>query len=522
MKKNTALLFIIIFLGLFINLNATVRYVTQSGGQLPQNGSSWTNASSSIKNMINASSAGDEVWVAAGTYYTPSPYYYFRLKEGVKVYGGFPDPSPANPNPTMADRNWQLYQTILKKNTSVAVPVDYVVDNSFTGLVSAITLMDGCYIDGSNFANGGIRNSGGSVTYRNCKIYNCGSSDNGGGMYNDNSAVTLEKVEITNCEALNGSGGGMFSNNTSLEIYHSIIRNNSALSGGGITNINGNAVICKTMIQNNDAVQGGGIFNKWTEGSFDPSQYEMVLITDNEADQGGAIFNINCNLSINYATIAYNTDEGIRHIGNPGIMRLTNTIIYANGSGGTLLENVNNYLSSATYMTIRCCDIQGYSSSASIPNFTDLGGIVDVNPLFVSPTSQNYHLQGSSPVRDIACGNAPSLCGASDIDGQGEIGSGWAMGCYEKSTPVANNSLSFYPNPAAPKTNITITIDDELLTEGAALIQVYNFFGTKIMEHSTNSTNFAFIAPAQTGQYFVKAYSSNREMVRSGLLVVGN
>ncbi|MDR3048057.1 MAG: hypothetical protein LBU51_10720 [Bacteroidales bacterium] len=105
------------------------------------------------------------------------------------------------------------------------------------------------------------------------------------------------------------------------------------------------------------------------------------------------------------------------------------------------------------------------------------------------------------------------------MDGQGEIGSGWAMGCYEKSTPIANNSLSFYPNPATPHANITLTIDDELHTESAVLIQVYNFFGTKIMERHTNSPNFAFIAPAQTGQYF---NSSNRTIVRSGLLVIGN
>ena len=64
------------------------------------NGSSWANASGDLQAMIDASSTGDEVWVAAGTYLpTTAPSgctacgprdVTFLLKDGVKLYGGFP------------------------------------------------------------------------------------------------------------------------------------------------------------------------------------------------------------------------------------------------------------------------------------------------------------------------------------------------------------------------------------------------------------------------------------------------
>ncbi len=82
-----------------IGVNATVRYVkpiaTGTG-----DGSSWANAHSDIQTMINASSQGDSVWVAAGEYkpnsYPPecpdctnSRYYTFYIKDGVSLFGNF-------------------------------------------------------------------------------------------------------------------------------------------------------------------------------------------------------------------------------------------------------------------------------------------------------------------------------------------------------------------------------------------------------------------------------------------------
>ncbi|MCC5946102.1 MAG: hypothetical protein JJT94_14325, partial [Bernardetiaceae bacterium] len=100
MKISTLKSVIIIALCLISYLaEAQVRYVkpTATG---TGDGSSWANASNDLQAMINASAAGEQVWVAAGTY-KPTQYptgcgtctnprqYTFSLKSGVEVYGGF-------------------------------------------------------------------------------------------------------------------------------------------------------------------------------------------------------------------------------------------------------------------------------------------------------------------------------------------------------------------------------------------------------------------------------------------------
>ena len=79
---------------------ATKRYCT-SGGSASNDGSTWANATSDIQKIINNSSSGDTIWVAAGTYYpnrkadatgtitANNRSNAFVLKSGVKIFGGF-------------------------------------------------------------------------------------------------------------------------------------------------------------------------------------------------------------------------------------------------------------------------------------------------------------------------------------------------------------------------------------------------------------------------------------------------
>src|SRR5690606_2116056 len=183
-----------------------------------------------------------------GSYYaTP----YFRLREGVKMYGGF----PATGNPVFEDRNPQDNETIL---TSVT---NYIIHNYYTPLnkLTSETLLDGFIITkNQNSIEGmfGIYEGYSEVTYSdivfrelnysayfginntnnhfiNCQFlnnYSLPMSDDTG----THSIVTLHtnaKATFTDLVFENNfaSGGGPIelTNNSFIEINNGIIKNNN-------------------------------------------------------------------------------------------------------------------------------------------------------------------------------------------------------------------------------------------------------------------------------------------------------
>ncbi len=231
-----------LLLGGALSTQATIRYVkpTASGSG---DGSSWANASANLQAMINASSAGDQVWVAAGTYKpttTTNRSISFSLKNGVAVYGGF------NGTETLlSQRNWVVNVTILSGD--IGTPGDdsdnsyHVVYNSginSTALLDGFTITKG-RTGGALFpddAGGGMLNSYSSPTLTNCS-FSGNRANTGGGMFNSYSSPTL-----TNCSfsenATTFGGGGIMNIFSSPTLMNCSFSGNTATFGvGGIHNI---------------------------------------------------------------------------------------------------------------------------------------------------------------------------------------------------------------------------------------------------------------------------------------------
>lgn len=145
-------------------------------------GTSWENAFTRVENAISIACENDEIWIAEGTY-TPETGKSFKMLNKVNMYGGF----PSYGNPTMNDRNWHDYETILSGNEN-SVFVNYFSESS---PLTNETIIDGFILENgignnmafSGLAGGAICNTNASPTLRNLIIRN-NSAFGGTAIYN--------------------------------------------------------------------------------------------------------------------------------------------------------------------------------------------------------------------------------------------------------------------------------------------------------------------------------------------------
>lgn len=185
---------------------ATVRYV-KSGAS--GNGSSWATASGDIQAMIDASISGDEVWIAAGTYIpTTKPSgctacesvrdVAFLLKDGVKIYGGF----PGSGTPAFADRNLSSFTTIL--SGEIGNPA-ILTDNVRHVVISLNDVSGNTVLDGVTITGG----------------------------YGDPSAVVAAYSWIDGIDVLDDEAGGLYAENSALQVNQVTFTTNTGYYGGG-------------------------------------------------------------------------------------------------------------------------------------------------------------------------------------------------------------------------------------------------------------------------------------------------
>ena len=273
LKSILAIAFTFIF---SLSAEAKIYYVKVNGtGQ----GNSWDDAAGEINAVLFAAKPGDQIWVAAGTYYPTvnnDRNETIAVPDKVKVFGGFTGVETA-----VEQRNFEANVTVLSGEINTESPEDNSYNVVTFRRVTRSTELNGFTV------RGGMGNGTGTTgDFTRC----------GGGIYNDGAGyIKGSNPTIANC---------IFENNQS--------RDGGAVYNNGIAG-RANPHFINCIFSSNTAdFDGGAVFNDGRKrGTANPTFADCCFIF-NKANYGGGVLNYgaggesspkfrNCEFRANYA-----------------------------------------------------------------------------------------------------------------------------------------------------------------------------------------------------------------------------
>ncbi|MDR1342219.1 MAG: cadherin-like beta sandwich domain-containing protein [Prevotellaceae bacterium] len=286
MKKNL-LFFCLAMAATAANAITYVRGDASDAG----NGTSWTDAFTTIADGINATAVGDTVYVAGGTYNITASL----PKKAVKIYGGFKG-DEANPDPEqrkkLSEKPWDfVYPTVVdasgtweKSDDRIFATDNFAVNLTIDGLVlqgrtagrapvmyiRAGLVMQNCIVQ-NNVSNettgdGGVimlhGGNTGAFLIKDCKIYNNIGGADGGGICIAQSNATIS-VRMESClfsENSGNGGGGFYMRKGDVVAENCEFISNNANNQGGAIRIDGGslALINCIMAKNKSGMASDG------------------------------------------------------------------------------------------------------------------------------------------------------------------------------------------------------------------------------------------------------------------------
>lgn len=330
LKYKISIFLVSALLTTFGNIQAAIYYVKESMSGTGD-GSSWGNASNDLQAMIQLAEAGDEIWIAIGSY-KPNTIFdasgtigardaAFTLKSGVKIYGSF-----LGTETSLSQRVLGNDRTILSGDIGVS---SNKTDNLHHVVLSInndeFTLLDGVTITSGN-ANGE-----GFIVIDQHQIFR----NLGGGLFTRGSKAKFSNIifEYNECYTTNTNafGGAIYALTSSIKIEDAIFRNNrsdapsTAGGAGGAIYLLGNAdtvgntTIERTSFLNNFSKGSGGAI--YAQHFSNLSLDDVTVKENNTSTSGGGL--------IIFGNVAqYN----VVSIKNSKILKNT-----ANGSGGGIM-----------------------------------------------------------------------------------------------------------------------------------------------------------------------------------------
>ncbi|WP_343534997.1 T9SS type A sorting domain-containing protein [Pedobacter sp.] len=410
--KKLILSFLLTFL-FFYGFAQTTRYVVE-GGSNTKSGTSWANASDDIQAMINASSAGDQIFVAIGTYKpnrradavntitVGDRANAFVVKNGVRLYGGF---DPANGIDDLLDVRIVPSKSGVPESGGSILSGDFNGDDiiigsgptlSITGnsenahhIIIAVNTTVSSNLDGFIITGGNADNNNENISLNGHSFL----GGSGGGIYSW-ASTTSSSVTLTNCEVFGNSaniGGGIFCwasyypNTATVNVTNSSFNRNKSVTGASIYVSSAYAVanVLNCNIFGGSATNGGGIY------------ISSILSS-----------NITINNSSVRGNFAASTSGGVgSYVSNSTSTPLSNAITI---SGSDVSENsanigagvysyCSNYSNSSSTVNLRNSTISGNSASFNG------GGIYSwASSSTVNSSISNVSVAGSKIVGNVA------------------------------------------------------------------------------------------------------------------------
>ena len=268
------------------------------------------------------------------------------------------------------------------------------------------------------------------LTLTNCAFRNNKGKDGGAIRCQGDTTPETTSLTLTRCIFAGNSsstqGGALYLHNTkTITISACTFSTNTAdQDGGAIYNYRTSPTVLSCLFAGNTAVGSGGAIQNLAGSS--PNLLNCTLVA-NAAGKGGAV-----------ASLAGS---------NP---RVSSSILW----GNTATQGNSVYVGSWVWgtppngtATVAFCDVEGGRNSA----FTEPGcGLtwdsasnLDQDPLFVAPTTADYHLSPGSPCINAGDPAYTPGSGQTDLDGHARrVGSAVDLGAYEFQTActlIVNN-----------------------------------------------------------------------------------
>jgi hypothetical protein len=543
-------------LSISIGYAQTIRYVKPDGSG---DGSSWATASANIQAVINVSSAGDQVWVAAGTYKpggnaNADRTISFSMKDGVAIYGSFIGTETMLSERPASATSAQP-STILSGELGAADNLFDNFNNIFVNNnLSSAAILDGFVISGSYVQGngGGMFNQNSSPTIQNCHfLINRGSTGSyGGGMYNDatsnptltnctftgNSAreggaifnQASNKVTITNCTFSSNSGSTAAIVGGTLILSNSTFANNiSSIGNGGAIRIGTNSTFTNCLFSGNQIVGlGGAVFIATANPTFTNCTFRGNSSVGGAGARygiGGALCIygvanptfINCSFSGNFTRGIdgnYGKDANggaiYNRMSNPTLINCSFGLNNAQGQGGAIYnESGTTILTNCILWSNAPSGVTNYMNASTQLTYSDTQdntpgtGNFSLDPLFVDAPGDNLRLRSCSPAIDKGDNTANST--PTDLNNSPRLVRQIDLGPYEfQGTPQAQVAItqqpaSYFSIPEGGTLTASVT--------ASGLVNTYQWYkdGVAINGATSATLTVSNLTTSNAGRYYV-------------------